>query len=98
VSLQVLVKPEAEAGMAQAYRWYEEQRSGLGDDFIDAAETTIKNVADGPERYALVHGPVRRALMRGFPYSVYFQIEGDRVVILTVVHQRRDPKVWREDD
>jgi plasmid stabilization system protein ParE len=42
-----------------------------------------------------VHKTVRRALFQRFPYSLYFVVEQRQVVILTIVHQSRDPQVWR---
>jgi plasmid stabilization system protein ParE len=98
VSWRVLVKPQAEAEMACAFQWYEDQGSGLGAKFLEAADATIRNIAEGPERYAVIHGQVRCALMRRFPYSVYFHEEASLIVILTVAYQRRDPKVWQKGE
>lgn len=38
---------------------------------------------------------VRRALLRGFPYSAYFIVEANSVVILAVLHQHRHPETWK---
>jgi plasmid stabilization system protein ParE len=92
----ILVKPQAEADIAEAFRWYEQQRSGLGQRFLAAVDAAIAGIAENPRRYAAVHSEVRRGPVRGFPYSLYFREEANRVVILTVAHQRRDPKVWRK--
>jgi hypothetical protein len=42
-----------------------------------------------------VGGYVHRALLHTFPYAVYFQTSDEIVVVLAVLHLRRDPKVWR---
>ena len=38
---------------------------------------------------------VRRALRQTFPYAVYFRTSDEAVVVLAVLHLRRNPKVWR---
>jgi plasmid stabilization system protein ParE len=38
---------------------------------------------------------VRRAVVRRFPYAVFYKIEPQQVVVLAVFHSRRDPKSWQ---
>jgi plasmid stabilization system protein ParE len=38
---------------------------------------------------------VRRALLQRFPYAVYFILDDQIIVILAILHQRRDPAVWK---
>ena len=58
----------AEAEIEEAYRWYEEQRKGLGFDFLLCIEDAIEKISRNPELYPLVHKNVRRALIHRFPY------------------------------
>jgi plasmid stabilization system protein ParE len=48
-----------------------------------------------PLLYPRVHLLVRRVRVRRSPYAVYFLVESDRIVVLSVFHARRDPRVWR---
>jgi plasmid stabilization system protein ParE len=48
-----------------------------------------------PETHAKVYQDVRRALVRRFPYSIYYRFRADRIVVLAVFHNKRDPKVWK---
>jgi plasmid stabilization system protein ParE len=41
--------------------------------------------------YQVVHEQIRRALTRRFPYAIYFVIDEDRVSVLRILHQARDP-------
>jgi len=41
-------------------------------------------------------GPVRRALLKHFPYFMYFSLNEDHVSVIAVVHQRRDHTVWMD--
>lgn len=80
--------------LAGAYRWYEEQRAGLGEEFLGAVEASFHAIQEFPEMFGRVYGEVRRAVISRFPYAVFYRIEPKRIVVLAVVHMARDPKLW----
>jgi plasmid stabilization system protein ParE len=51
----------------------------------------------GRNNYQDLRAGVRRALLKRFPYAVYFAVEGDVIVILTVLHVSRDPATWQRE-
>jgi plasmid stabilization system protein ParE len=67
----------------------------LGDDFLRSFEAIIDMLAEHPDAYPEVHRSVRRALMRRFPYCVFYVAESDGPVVLGCFHARRDPIAWR---
>jgi hypothetical protein len=46
VTLPVRISEEADAEMAEAARWYETHRSGLGIEFLDAVDTAVAQIAE----------------------------------------------------
>ncbi len=93
---QIIVRPEAEAEMIDAFDWYEDQVPGLGSDFLLCLDAVFSTIARLPQQYPRVHKVVRRALTRRFPYEVFFVEDGNRIVILSVFHATRNPKRWQE--
>lgn len=89
----IIVQPEAEADLAEALAWYEARREGLGGEFVEAVSQAFSRIADQPRRYAVVHRDVRRVLLRRFPYVVLYIVRDERVFVLGVLHQRRNPRV-----
>ena len=92
----LILRPEAEEDLLDAYRWYDERVSDLGLRFLESVERTLTQVENNPQAFAEVHEGVRRALIRTFPYGVYFSFEGERIVVLAIVHSLRHPRVWME--
>ena len=92
----VIIRPEAESDLADAYDWYQRQREGLGHEYLLCVEAALEAISRSPLQYATVHGEVRRALVRRFPYGVFYLIEGTTVVVTAVFHCRRDPSGWRD--
>lgn len=64
-------------------------------EFLDELRAAYNRIADGPLKYEELRGGIRRALLRRFPYAVYFALEGDAVVVVAVLHASRDPAGWQ---
>jgi plasmid stabilization system protein ParE len=100
VTASFVVRPDAEADIDEAYRWYEERSVGLGTRFLDAVEATLELVRESPQRFPETHREpdltIRRALVEGFPYGVFFISDQSRGVtsIIACMHARRDPQRW----
>jgi len=95
VTPHLVFRAEAEAELLDARAWYEGERIGLGAIFAAAVETTVALILENPLAYPRVKGDTRRALVRRFPYAVYFRPVGDEIVVLAVMHGRRLPRRWR---
>ena len=91
----VIVSPEAEADLTQAYQWYDEQVEGLGSEFLLCVEACIQSIARSPKIYQKVHKNIRRALVRRFPYGIFFIKQADHIRVVAVFHAHRDPTIWR---
>jgi plasmid stabilization system protein ParE len=78
-----------------AFEWYENERAGLGVEFLNELRAAYNRIAEGPLKYQELRGAIRRALLRRFPYAVYFAVEADVVVIVAVLHASRDPAEWQ---
>ena len=93
MTFDVRIRPEAEQDMTEAASWYEQQQRGLGQDFLDEALAAFVRLAETPLGYELIHRSARRALLRRFPFAVFYTFEED-VVILGVLHGSRHPRHW----
>jgi toxin ParE1/3/4 len=89
MSLALVVQPSAKRDIAEADEYYAQH--GKADAFIAALDEAFIKIADRPLMYPVVYADVRRALVRRFPYSVFFVVEPERVMVLAVHHQHRDP-------
>ena len=95
MTLSIVFRGAAKVEFEKAAAWYDEQRRGLGEEFILEIEQAIASAAAEPLRYQLLFGDIRRAVARRFPYSVYFRVRSNKLVVLSVFHGRRDPTIWQ---
>ena len=88
--------PEVEWDLLEAYAWYEGRRPGLGEDFLSCVDACIQLVCRHPEIHPLVYEDYRRALVRRFPYAVFYECCENTVTVYCVFHTSRDPAKWRQ--
>jgi toxin ParE1/3/4 len=92
---EIHLLPEAESDLRKAWRWYEGRQEGLGARFLLSLEAALAGIARRPRLHPIVHGSIRRALLRRFPFGVFYLAERERVIVLAVFHAHRDPGVWQ---
>ncbi len=90
------LRPDAEKDIEEAAIWYETQRNGLGDGFLDEILSAFETISDNPYIYAVVHRRTRRALIQRFPFAIYYRIEEESLVVVAVMHGSRHPKRWQK--
>ena len=95
MTLPVVLRKSARAELDEAFDWYEAQGAGLGVRFATWVQDTFDRIAFSPESYPVVTDDIRRAIVRRYPYAIYFRIRLQQIAILTVVHTSQDPRVWQ---
>jgi plasmid stabilization system protein ParE len=93
VSWRLIVRPKAEADLSEAARWYEAQRPTLGGQFLDEIGRILILLKESPERHRLYYRGFRRLLTQRFPYKVFYRIEGGNVIVVRVLHAKRDHRL-----
>ena len=96
MAAELVIAPEAEQDIAEAYGWYESRRIGLGEEFLSCVEACIEAIRRTPESRAAVHENYRRALVRRFPYAIFYESAEGAVTVYCVTHTSRDPQKWRQ--
>lgn len=95
MTARVELTPEAEADLIEAYSWYRNRGLGLGEEFLRSLDACLEEIARFPDSSPVVHRSLRRALLRRFPYCVFYLVQPTRVVVIGLLHARRDPRAWQ---
>jgi hypothetical protein len=72
MAANLIIAPEAEQDIAEAYAWYEAQRAGLGESFLNNVDACIQAICRTPQMHQVIHANYRRALVRRFPNGVFY--------------------------
>jgi plasmid stabilization system protein ParE len=95
MNYRLRILSEAESDIREAYHWYQERRRGLGAEFIGAFEACLGSIQGRPLAFPVVFEKVRRALLKRFPYGVFFVTEQNTITVLACFHAKRDPRQIR---
>jgi hypothetical protein len=66
--------PEADAELAEAREWYSHQRQDLDLEFMQCIDDILSRVVYNPHLFPIVYRNLRRAIVRRFPFAVFYEI------------------------
>jgi toxin ParE1/3/4 len=81
--------------LQESYDWYEERRTGLGEEFINEVDEYLDLVSKNPYRSPVQFSEKYRfALLKRFPFRIVYNIEEDEnlVNVTAVFHTSRNPE------
>jgi len=90
--------PEAEAEFADAVRWYEEHRTGLGSEFLAAVREARTLIEEHPNIGSAMRGAKRGEcglMVRRFPYQLIYYVRSHDIVLVAGAHTKRRPSYWK---
>ncbi len=99
MSLRLRFRDEALAEIRDTADWYDRQRRGLGDDFLEALQVRLAELVDSPGLGGRLPGAARevlarRVLLSRFPYVVVFVEAEGELRVIAVMHGKRKPGYW----
>lgn len=92
--MRLRVRQQANAEIAAAFSWYLTRSPRAAERFLGAVDRAIKMIEKTPLRHPVIHGKLRRVLLHGFPYAVYYKVYAKVVSVVGVIHGRRHPSIW----
>lgn len=93
--MHVVSHPEADQELEGAALWYEQRQPGLGDDFLDEFESTLRRIVAAPERWRTLRDENRKLNFHRFPYAIVYSVRGDVLYLKAVMHLHRRPFYWQ---
>lgn len=86
----------ASVELADAVDYYEDQRPGLGYEFLSEVEAAIDKIVQFPDAWTPLNERIRRILLKRFPFGLLYSIQDDTVIIVAVMDLRRNPAHWKD--
>ena len=91
--------PEAKQELLDVVRWYENEQSGLGGQFLDELERQLERIRKSPLdfpkwEFSARRYDVRRAELGRFPQRILFVVNPSETWIAAISHPSRAPKYW----
>ena len=95
---EIVLRREAQIELDEIFIWYEEQKAGLGFEFLKEFENDINKVSHNPYYASYIEADARGTSLKKFPYQVIYRIDEIKrqVRIIAIIHLRRNPEWFRQ--
>ena len=95
---EVVLGQRAKFDLGEAYRWYEQQRSGLGDELEEVIFEVFERLSHYPMAHQVRYEDYRVAYTDRFDYGIHYRVSQQKVNITAIVHTKQDPEKWNKRD
>ena len=85
----IIVRPEAENDLKEIFSWYEDNRIGLGYDFLLQIDAGINFIKSSPKIHPIEYKETRKHLIKRFPYKIIYFVKEEKIIVLAVLHGKR---------
>jgi plasmid stabilization system protein ParE len=89
--LNVIHHPKATEELLEAASYYAKESSELARRFRNEVQSTLDRVIATPKQFPVIRNGRRRALVTTFPYYILFELRGNQIGILAILHAKRHP-------
>ena len=96
MSLPVEFLSGADSELQQVFNRFEDYREGFGVEFMMAVDAYLTRIAGFPHIAPLYFQRVRRQVMQGFPYGIFYEPHPTRILVTAILDLRRDPQRIRQ--
>lgn len=93
--MRIRFQSDADAELAEAREWYAHQRKDLDAEFMQCIDETLARIARDPSLYPIEYRSLRRAVVRRFPFAIFYEVAIDEIQVVAVFHSRRNPQIWK---
>ena len=94
MAFNIILSEEARRDEIESYQYYEAQRVGLGEEFLNELEHCYTILGEHPHLFSFIDTPhdLRDVKLKRFPFVIIYEISAENVYVYSVHHTSRLPK------
>jgi len=93
--LNIIFNPDIRNEVKALYDWYQNQATGLGEDFLTELESGYEAIIELPDTWPKLQLEFQRFLLSKFPFSIIYRHKQETIFVVAVMHNSRKPGYWR---
>lgn len=91
----IKILTEASLDIKDITNWYKDISQPLAARFVSQLYDGFAKISSNPDGWFNITKKVRRFRISDFPYIILFFKEESSIVIFAVIHEKRNPKLWK---
>ena len=97
--MKLRIDPDAAQESTDAADWYDQQKAGLGAEFLDELADAMQVILEHPARWprypdAGKGRQIHRYRLDRFPYHIVYEIRSEDILVVAIAHTARRPGYW----
>ncbi len=84
----------AQEDIQQTIDFYDNIQSGLGKEFWLELRQKLLAIEQNPKQFPKIIDFIKKAVLKRFPFNVFFVEKDDIINVFAVIHFSRSSKVW----
>ena len=92
----VLFHQQSEVELLESKKWYAHRSIKASERFVTEINNTIDNLQKSPFSQAIIYRKKRKINLNNFPFSIIYSIDKNTILILSIFHYSRNPKIWKK--
>ncbi len=95
---KIIIEDLAQLDLHEAYKWYEKEKTGLGEELFDFFEECILRIEKNPFHASTYDNTCRSATLKRFPYEIIYLVNDrtSEINIIAISHQHRKPDWFKK--
>ena len=93
---EIQIHEAAEAEYEEALERYFVRSARTAERFEKAVTAALDKIRDNPLLFGECDDHHRFCLLKRFPYSILFRVEGEQVYVIALAHAHRKPAYWAD--
>ena len=94
--MQIEFLEPAREEFQEAVVFYDNRKAGLGSEFAEEVRKAIARIIPYPEAWSPISRRTRRCRVNRFPFGVIYQVLGNTLLIIAIMHLHQEPNSWRD--
>lgn len=89
---KLIIEPEAQIEIEEAFEWYESKQLGLGAEFLNYLDGYFQTLKNQKALFEIKRKPVFRELpLKRFPYIIIYEVIHNQIIVYSVFQTFQDP-------
>lgn len=85
----LIIKPIVFVDVEEAIGFYNKKSNELATRFYQSFLNSLEEIRINPHYYFFISKPVRRHVIKKFPYKIFYVVEENKIVIIGISHAKR---------
>lgn len=90
------ITPAAIEEAIHAAKWYRERSLGAAERFLDELNRVLDRIIAAPHGWPRGFAETRKVKLPTFPFLVVYRVIEESVLVVAVVHGKREPNYWKD--